>query len=178
MMQIVDLLKRNLRLVGLIAVVVILIVVNFILFSGWQSAHDKQVKLENDVTRLEQNLTNVKDQYNLDKLQAQYDELSGTYQFPSVFPTCSLSAYLATGAQKYGIQLASVTPKGAVGTESLGGRQYTRNQIDMNISGSTTNMDAYLRYLEGGQQFPTLRLESVAFTPTGGTFSVIVLTQS
>ena len=179
MTQIVDLVKRNARLAALIAVIVVLVVVTFIFYSGSQSAADEQAKLETQIKADQVKLSNAQGDYDVAMLQAEKDSLTGSPSFPTSFPSVNLSAYIAAAADKYGVELVSLTPKGAVGKETIGGKQYTRYDTVVKVAGDYEAMNSFLSYLEQGQQgqFPSLRLESASFTPSGGTFTVVILTQ-
>ena len=177
MTQIVDLVKRNARLAALIVVVVILVVVTFIFYSGSQSSADEQAKLEKQATTAKVNLTVAQGQYDVAKLQAEQASLTGSPSFPTLFPSVDLSAYIAAAADKYSVGLVSLTPKGAVGTETIGGKKYTRYDTIVQVTGSTEAMNSFLRYLEACPFISSLRLENASFTPTGGTFTVVILTQ-
>jgi hypothetical protein len=178
MTQIISLVKRNARLAALIAVVIILVVVTFIFYSGSQSSADEQAKLETQVASAKVNLNLAQDQYDLPKLQAEQARLTGSPSFLSSFPSVGLSAYIAGAADKYGVELVSLTPKGAVGAETIGGQKYARYDTAVQISGDHEAMNSFLSYLEAGPSFLSLRLENVSFTPSGGTFTVVVLTRS
>ena len=179
MTQVIDLVKRNARVVALIAVIVVLVIVTFIFYSGSQSAAGEQAKLEKEATTAKVNLTIAQGQYDIAKLQAEKDSLTGSPSFPTSFPSVNLSAYIAAAADKYGVQLVSLTPRGAVGTETIGGKKYTRYDTVVQLSGDYEAMNSFLSYLEQGQQgqFPSLRLENASFIPTGGSFTVVILTQ-
>jgi hypothetical protein len=163
MMQIVDLIKRNTRLAALIAVVVILVVVTFIFYSGSQSSADEQAKLEKQATIAKVNLTVTQGQYDLAKLQAEQASLTGSPRLPLSVSSVELSAYIAGAADKYGVGLVSLTPNGAA-------------SAGVEVTGDHEAMNSFLSYLEEGP-FISLRLENVSFSPTGGTFTVVVLTQ-
>jgi hypothetical protein len=164
MTQIIDLIKRNTRLAALIAVVVILVVVTFIFYLGSQSAADEQAKLETQATTAKVNLTVTQGQYDLATLRQEEQTLTDSTRLPLSVSSVELSAYIAGAADKYGVGLNSLTPRGAA-------------SADVQVTGSHEAMNSFLRYLEGGP-FLSLRLENVSFTPTGGTFTVVVLTQS
>jgi len=163
MMQIVDLIKRNARLAALIAVAVILVVVTFIFYSGSQSSADEQAKLETQAKVAKVSLINAQGQYDLTKLQAEQASLTESPRLPPSVSSVELSAYIAGAADKYGVGLDSLTPKGAA-------------SAGVQVSGSHEAMNSFLSYLEEGP-FISLRLESVLFTPSGGTFTVVVLTK-
>jgi hypothetical protein len=167
MTQIVDLVKRNGRLAALTAVIVILVVVTFIFYSGSQSSADEQAKLETQAKVAKVNLINAQDQYDLAKLQAEQASLTGSPGLPLSVSSVELSAYIAGAADRYGVELVSLTPKGAA-------------SAGVQVTGNYEAMNSFMSYLEQGQQgpFPSLRLENVSFTPSGGTFTVVVLTQS
>ena len=187
MTQVIDLVKRNARVAALAAVIVVLVVLAFVFYLGSQSSADQQAKLETQVKVAKINLSNAQGQYSLTTLQPEQDSLKnslsflGTDTFPPVtFPSVDLSAYIAGAADKYGVDLVSMSPRGAVGTEAVGGQQYVRNETGVQVTGGYEAMNSFLSYLEQGQQgkFHSLRLENASFTPTGGTFTVVILTQS
>ena len=175
MTQIVNLVKRNARLAALIAVAVILVVAAFIFYSGSQSAADEQAKLEKQATTAKVNLAVAQGQYDLTKLRAEQDSLAVTSSFPSLLPSVGLSAYISGAADKYGVEIVSITPKGA-GAETLAGKKYTRYDTVVQVAGGYTAMNSFLQYLEEGP-FLSLRIENAAFTPIDGTFTVVILTQ-
>jgi len=177
MTQAMDIIKRNGRLAVLIGVVVILVVVAFVLYSSSQSSADQKAKLENQLTAAKVRLTATQSQYDLATLQTQLASLPGSSRFQSSFPTVALGTFIAGTADKYGVELVSVTPGGAVGTEVSGGVQCTRYATDVQVTGTTEAIDSFLGYLEHGP-FLTLRLENVAVSPSGGTCTVVILTQS
>jgi Tfp pilus assembly protein PilO len=180
MTQVIELVKRNARVAALAAVIVVLVVVAFIFYLGSQSSADQQAKLETQVKVAKINLSNAQGQYDLTKLQDDKAAVTGSPSFPATFPSVDLSAYIAGAADKYGVDLVSLSPRGATGTEMVGGQQYVRNETNVQVTGDYESMNSFLSYLEQGQQgpFPSLRLENASFTPTGGTFTVVVLTQS
>jgi len=155
MTQIIDLVKRNARLVALIAVVVILVVVTFIFYSGSQSSADEQAKLETQVASAKVNLNLAQDQYDLPKLQAEQARLTGSSSFLSSFPSVGLSAYIAGAADKYGVELVSLTPKGAVGAETIGGQKYARYDTGVEVSGVMEEAQAKSN---SGTEFNRLRV--------------------
>lgn len=179
MTQAVNLVKRNVRVVVLAAIIVVLIVVAFIFYLGQPSAAE-QTTLEMQVKVAQNNLKNAQGQYDVTTLQAEKDGLTASPGFPATFPSVELSAYIAGAADKYGVTLVSLNPRGAVGTETVGEVQYVRNETGVQVTGDYDAMNSFLSYLEAGQagQFPSLRLQNASFTPTGGTFTVVILTQS
>ncbi len=164
MTQIVNSVKRNARVAALIAVAVILVVVAFIFYSGSQSAADEQAKLEKQVNNAKVNLTVAQGQYDLAKLQAEQASLSDSPRLPHSVSSVELSAYIAGAADKYGVKLVSLSPTGAA-------------SAGVHVTGSTEAMNSFLSYLEEGGVFISLRLENVSFTPSGGTFNVVVVTK-
>jgi len=163
MTQIINLVKRNARLAALIAVVVILVVVTFIFYSGSQSSADEQAQLETQAATAKVNLIVAQDQYDLAKLQAEQASLTGSPILPPSVSSVELSAYIAGAADRYRVGLVSLTPKGAA-------------SAGVQVSGDHGAMNSFLSYLEEGP-FISLRLENVSFTPSGGTFTVVVLTR-
>jgi type II secretory pathway pseudopilin PulG len=163
MTQISNLIKRNTRLAALIAVVVILVVVAFIFYSGSQSSADEQAKLETQAKVAKVSLINAQDQYDLAKLQAEQAGLTYSPSLPLSVSSVELSAYIAGAADKYGVELVSLTPRGAA-------------SAGVQVTGDHEAMNSFLTYLEVGP-FISLRLENVSFTPSGGTFTVVVLTR-
>jgi type II secretory pathway pseudopilin PulG len=179
MTQAIDLVKRNARVAVLAAIIVVLVVVAFVFYLGQPSAAEQKT-LEIQVKVAQNNLKSAQDQYDVAKLQAEKDSFSGSPGFPATFPSVDLSAYIAGAADKYGVELVSLNPRGATGTETVGGQQYVRNETNVQVTGDYEAMNSFLSYLEAGQagQFPSLRLANASFTPTGGTFTVVILTQS
>ena len=163
MTQIINLVKRNTRLAALIAVVVILVVVTFIFYSGSKSSADEQAKLETQVNVAKVSLINAQDQYDLAKLQTEQASLTYSPSLPLSVSSVELSAFIAGAADRYGVGLDSLTPNGAA-------------SADVKMTGGHEAMNSFLTYLEEGP-FISLRLENVSFTPSGGTFTVVVLTQ-
>jgi Tfp pilus assembly protein PilO len=187
MTQAIELIKRNARVAVLAVVIVVLVVVAFIFYLGSQSSADQQAKLETQVKVAKITLSNAQGQYDLTTLQAEQNSLTnslsflGTGTFPPVtFPNVELSAYISAAADRYGVDLVSMSPRGATGTDMVGGQQYVRNETNVNVTGNYASMDSFLNYLEQGQQgpFPSLSLENASFSPTGGSFTVVILTQS
>ena len=180
MTQAIELIKRNARVAALAAVIVVLVVVTFVFYLGSQSSADQQATLETQVKVAAVKLSNAQGQYDLKTLQGELDSLPGSPSFPVTFPSVDLSAYIAGAADKYGVALVSLSPRGATGTETVGGQQFVRNETNVQVTGDYGAMNSFLSYLEQGQQgpFPSLRLENASFTPTGGTFTVVILTQS
>jgi hypothetical protein len=175
MTQAISIIKRNSRLAALIAVAVILLVVTFIFYSGSQSSADEQSKLEKQYSTAKVSLTIAQGQYDVAKLQAEQASLAATSSFPSALPSVGLSAYIAAAADKYGVELVSLTPKGAT-AETLAGKKYTRYDTVVQVAGDYAAMNLFLRYLEEGP-FLSLRIENATFTPIDGTFTVVFLTQ-
>ena len=163
MTQISNLIKRNTRLAALIAVAVILVIVAFIFYSGSQSSADEQATLETQAKVAKVSLINAQGQYDLAKLQEEQTSLTGSPSLPLSVSSVELSAYIAGAADKYGVELVSLTPKSAA-------------SAGVKVSGGYEAMNSFLTYLEVGP-FISLRLENVSFTPSGGTFTVVVVTR-
>jgi len=180
MTQVIDLVKRNARLAALVAVIVVLVVVAFVFYLGSQSSSDQQAKLVTQVKVAQVDLSNAQGQYDVAKLQTEENSLTASPSFPGTFPSVALSSYLAGAADKFGVELVSVDPRGATGTETVGGQQYVRNETNVHVTGDYEAMNSFLSYLEQGQQgqFPSLTLEKAYFHPTEGSFTVVILTQS
>jgi hypothetical protein len=109
-------------------------------------------------------LINAQDQYDLAKLQAEQASLTGSLGLPLSVSSVELSAYIAGAADRYGVGLVSLTPTGAA-------------SAGVQVTGDYEAMNSFLSYLEQGP-FISLKLENVSFTPSGGTFTVVVQTQS
>jgi Tfp pilus assembly protein PilO len=174
MTQAVDLIKRNARIVVLIVIIIALAVVAFMMYSGWSSATDQKKDLEAEQLRARTNLNIALDQYNVDKLRAEYQTLSLGPRFPSSLPVVDLSAYIAAAADRYNVSIVSLTP-GATGSETIGGKTYKRYNITVEIAASYERMNSMLRYLEEGP-FSTLRIEGVNMTRTDGKFTIVLVT--
>lgn len=177
MIPIVNLVKRNTRLVVLIAIAVVLVVVMFVFYFGSQSSADEQAKVEQQYAIAAVNLNVAQDQYDVTKLREQQASLQATSSFPSALPSVGLSAYIGGAADRYGVEIVSLTPK-AASTETIAGKKYTRYDTVVQVSGAYDAMNLFLRYLEEGP-FLSLRIQDASFTPTKGTgtFTVVLLTQ-
>jgi Tfp pilus assembly protein PilO len=180
MTQVIDLIKKNARVVALIAVAIVLVAVTYVFYSGSQSAADEQALTQKQLSSARQSLALAQDQYDVAKLQAQQASLASSPSFPATFPTIAFSAYLAGAADKYGVDINVVTPKSPAGKETLGGKAYARYDTAVNVSGSYDAMNSFLIYLEQAQQgqFPSLRIQGASFTPSGGSFTISMLTLS
>ena len=176
MNQAIELIKRNARVAVLAAVIVVLVVVAFVFYLGSQSSADQQAKFETQAKVARVSLSNAQGQYDVTKLRAQQASLAVTSSFPSLLPSVGLSAYIGGTADKYGVDIVSLAPK-AASAETLAGTKYTRYDTVVEVGGDYAAMNSFLSYLEEGP-FLSLRIENASFTPTGGTFTVVILTQS
>jgi Tfp pilus assembly protein PilO len=181
MTQITDLtalIKRNARLVALIAVIVVLVIVMLVFYSGSQSSADQQAKVKKQLASAQVNLTSAQAKYNVTTLQAEQDSLPDYRSvFPPTFPSNDLNNYISAGATNYGIAVVRQTPKGAVGTQTVGGTKYVEYDTSVQITGGYTAMASFLSYLENGP-FLSLSIKDASFTASGGTFTVVILAQS
>lgn len=176
MTPIIEFVKRNPRVVVLIAVVIVLAIVAYMGYSGWQSAKDEQATMEKKEITARTNLNLAQDQYDLNKLRAEQESLTGSARFPASFPSVELSAYIAGAAEKYGVTLNSLTPKSGAATETIGSQKYPRYETAVEVSGSPERVNLFMRHMEEGPFF-TLRLESVVASPSNAKFNVVILTQ-
>ena len=183
MMRITDLIKGNARLAAIIAVIVALVIVNLVFYLGSQSSADQQASVEKQLASAKVNLTLAQGRYNVANLRTEEAQLksTGTPSFPASFPSSDLSAYITTGATNYSITVVSLTPRGAVGTKTVGGTNYVEYDTSVQIKPLTTGdynaMDSFLSYLERGP-FLSLSIQGASFTASGGTFTVVILAQS
>jgi Tfp pilus assembly protein PilO len=180
MTQVVDLIKKNARVVVLIAVAIALVAVTFIFYSSSQSASDQKTTVQTQLTAARTSLAVAQGQYDVAKLQAQKDTLSSSPSFPAKFPTVELSAYLAAAADKYGVEINVVTPKSPADTVTIGGTKYFEYDTVVQVSGAYDAMNSFVNYLEQGQQgpFPSLSLKNASFTPSSGALTVAILALS
>ena len=177
MRQAIDLVKNNARIVVLIFVAVVLIVVLFMLHSSSQSASDEHAKVQKSLNVAQVNLTQAQDKYDVQKLQAELASLPASTDFPASFPNVEVSAYLAGAADNFHVTIEVVTPNSPAGTETLGGKTYYRYDTAVQVSGTYDAMNSFLSYLEEGH-FKTVRIQNASFTPSGGSFTLSMLTQS
>jgi len=178
--DLIALIKRNARLVAIIAVIVVLVIVMFVFYSGSQSSADQQATVKRQLASARTNLTLAQSTYDLTKLQAELASLPDYRSyFPPTFPSIGtdLGNYITTGATNYGITVVRQTPKGPVSTPTVGGTKYVENDTSVQITGGYTAMASFLSYLENGP-FPSLSIKDASFTASGGTFTVVILTQS
>lgn len=175
--RITEILKRNARLAVLIGIAVVLVILMFIFYSGSRPLADEKAKLEVQQRAAAVALSNAQAQYDVTKLQAEKDSLQANIpSFPSALPSVGLSAYIGAAADKYGVEILSLTPRGA-SSEALAASRYTRYDIAVTVSGEYDKMNSFLSYLEGGP-FLSLRIEGGGFTPNSGALTVVILTQS
>ena len=177
MTQAIDLVKRNARVVVLIAVAIVLIVVTFMFYSSAQSAADEQATVDKQLKSARSSLALAQDQYDVVKLQAEQASLTSSPTFPASFPNVELSAYLAAAADLYGVEINVVTPKSSAGSETLGGKKYYRYDTAVKVSGQYDAMNSFLRYLEEGF-YKTIRIQGASFNQNGGSFTLSMLTLS
>ncbi len=176
----IELLRQNIRLVAVIAVVVLLLVVNIFFFLQWQSAEGDQGKLEDNWKLVDTNLRLARAQYDLDALQAQKDQLSAKPQFPSELPIVDLMLYMANGAPRLGVIITEVKPSASAGSETIGGRAYSTYKTQVTVTGTLSKISSFLTYIEGGP-FTGIRIEDVSLSGSGQSwqskFTIVVITQ-
>ncbi|HXZ95009.1 MAG TPA: hypothetical protein VEG28_03750 [Dehalococcoidia bacterium] len=161
----------------LILVAVVLIVVMFMFYSSSHSAANQQATVQFQLTSARASLTVAQGKYDVAKLQAEQASLTYSPSFPNSFPNVALSSFLAGAADKFGVTITVLTPQSPAGTETLGGTNYFRYDTAVQVSGTSDAMNSFLSYLEEGP-FQTLRIQNASFTPSGGTFTVSILTLS
>lgn len=190
--DLIALIRGNARLAAFIAIIVALVIVTFVFYSGSHSSAAQQAKVEIQLRNAQNNLKVAQSTYDLTTLQQQNDTLTNelkdltggqTTSFPASFPGVELSAYITTGASNHSINVKNLTPKGAVGTQTVGGTKYveydTIVQIAPLISGDYYSMDSFLGYLENAPwPFLSLTIKDASFTANGGTFTVVILAKS
>ena len=167
--------RQNTTLIVLIVIVIALLVGNIVLYMNWSSAKAEQSDLEKGKSTAQVNLNIMKAQYDVIKLQEQYDELAGSPNFPTSVSPVQLSLYLAARAQALKVGLVSITLVPAA-TETIAGKPYTRYGVNVVATGSLTKVSTFLTSLEEGP-FDTLRLEGVSYTQTDNTvkFTIAIL---
>jgi len=176
----IELLRQNIRLAAIVAVVVLLLVVNIMFFLQWQSAEDDQGKLEKDWKSVDTNLKISRVQYDLDTLQAEKDKLAAKLQFPAKLPIVDLMLHLANGAPRYSVNITEVTPSARVDTETIGGTKYDAYKTQVTVTGTLPKIISFLKYIEGGP-FNSIKIEDVSLSGSGnswqGKFTIVVITQ-
>jgi type II secretory pathway pseudopilin PulG len=180
MTQAINLIKKNARVVVLIAVAIVLVAVAFVFYSSSQSASDEKATVQTQLTAARTSLATAQSQYDVTKLQAQKDSLTSSPNFPATFPTVELSAYLAAAADKYAVEINVVSPKSPASTQTIGGKKYFEYDTVVQVSGAYDAMDSFVNYLEHGQQgpFPSLSIKNATFTPSSGSLTVAILALS
>ena len=163
----IELLRQNIRLVAVIAVVVLLLVVNVMFYLQWQSAEDDQAELEKDWKSADTNLRVTRTLYDLDTLQAEKDRLAAKPQFPSELPIVDLMLHVANGAPLFPVSITEVTRVDAYKTQ-------------VTVTGTLTKIISFLKYIEGGR-FNSIEIEDVSLSGSGGSwegkFTIVVITQ-
>ena len=166
--------RQNTTLIVLIVIVVALLVGNIVLYMNWSSAKAEQSDLEKGRASAQVNLNIMKAQYDVIKLQEQYDELAGSPNFPPSVSPVQLSLYLADRALlKVDLVTIALIP---AATETMAGKSYTRYGVSVVATGSLPKVSSFLTSLEKGP-FPTLRIEGVSYTQTDNTvkFNIVIL---
>lgn len=168
----IELLRQNIRVVAIIAVVVVLLIVNVLFFLQWQSVEDDQAELEKDWKSADTNLQVTRALYDLDTLQAEKDRLAAKPQFPSELPIVDLMLYVANGAPLFPVSITEVTPSVRVGTAY---------KTQVTVTGALSKIISFLKYIEGGR-FNSIEIEDVDLHSSGGSwegeFTIVVSTQS
>ena len=176
----IDLLKRNIRLVAFVVIAVALLVVNIMFLMQWQSVKDDEAALETQRNTAEVNLVVTRAQYDLNELRAEEAELARRPEFPSAFPIVDLSLFLAEGAYQSHITLDKVLPPEPIGTRNIGGKDYPAYETKVTVTGGLTQIVLFLKYLEGGA-FTSLRVQDLSCTSAGAVwqaeFTVVVISQ-
>ena len=167
----IELLRQNIRLVALIAVVVLLLIVNVLFFLQWQSAEDDLGEVEEDWKSADTNLRVTRAQYDLETLQAEKDRLAAKPQFPSELPIVDLMLHVANGAPLFKVNITEVKPAARVGTAY---------KTQVTVTGTLPKIISFLKYIEGGP-FNSIEIEDVKFSGSAdswqGKFTIVVITQ-
>jgi len=177
----IELLRKNIRVVAIIAVVILLLVVNIVLLLQWQSAGDAQAKVEDDWKRADTNLRITRVQYEMDTLQAQKNELSAKPQFPSALPVVDLMLYVANGAALFPpVNIIEVNPATRVDTEVIGGKGYRAYRTQVTVTGTLSKIISFLEYIERSP-FNSIKIEDVSLSGSADSwqckFTIAVITQ-
>jgi len=182
--DLIELIKGNARLAAIIAVIVALVIVTGVFYLGSQSSADQQATVERQLASAKVSLTAAQAKYDKASLRAEQASLAGTPTFPASFPGVELSAYITAGATNSSgsVKIDSLTPQGAVGTQTVGGTKYVEYDTIVRITASGyTAMDSFLSYLENGP-FISLSLKNASFTLSEGKFTgpctVVILAKS
>ena len=172
----IDLIKREIRLVALIAVAIILLAVCILFLTQWMSLNDDKDALETQRMTAEVNLNITRAQYDLNALRAEEAELLRSPEFPSSFPIVNLSLFFAEGAIMHHITLDKVEPPVRIGTEVINGKSYPAYETKVTVRGSMTYMVSFLKYLESGA-FTSLKITDLDMTTGEAVFTVVVVSQ-
>jgi len=163
----IELLRQNIRVVAIIAVVVVLLIVNVMFYLQWQSVEDDQAELEKDWKSADTNLRVTRALYDLDTLQAEKDRLAAKPQFPSELPIVDLMLHVAKGAPLFDVSITEVT-------------RVDTDKTRLTVTGTLTKIISFLKYIEGGP-FNSIEIEDVSLSDLGqdweGKFTIVVITQ-
>jgi len=176
----IELLRQNSRLAALIAVVLILLVAVIMMLLQWQSAEGDLDDVEKDRALAEINRISTLAAYDLATLQAEETQLSAKPRFPEEVPIVDLMIYVANGAPQYSVTITAVMPASAVGSESIGGKNYHAYKTEVTVKGTLTNIISLIKYIERGR-FNSIRIEDVSLSASGGSwqgkFTIVVITE-
>jgi hypothetical protein len=173
----IDLIKREIRLVALIAVAIILLVVCIWFLTQWMSLTDDKDALETQRMTAEVNLGITRAQYDLDVLRAEEAELLRSPEFPSSFPIVNLSLFFAEGTTQTRVTLVEIEPPVQIGTEVINGKSYPAYETKVTVTGTLNQIVAFLKYLEGGA-FTSLKVTDLSIIADTAEFTVVVISQS
>ena len=176
MNQVIEIVKKNARIIIPIVIVVVLLAVNIVFYMGLNSVNAEQKDLDKAKTNAQVNLNIATTQYDLNTLRAQQAELSGGANFPATVSVVELGLFLASAAESSGVSIDSVT-SAAGATETIGTKKYPRVSVTLQVSASSySKINTFLITLENGP-FDTLKVQSLSLTQTSGKFEVSVVTQ-
>lgn len=177
----IDRLSSNRRLVAVVAIVIVLVVVNIMFFMQWQAAKDERSEVETRKNAAELRLKNAVVEYDIDDLESQRDSLARGAKFPTDIPVVGLTLFLAEGAYLTRIDLEIVEPPAKIATEKIGSNNYPVYDTKLRVTGSLSQIVAFLEYIEGGA-FSSIRVQDVVCDGTEAgwvaEFTVVLITQS
>jgi len=182
--------QNNVAITALAVVAIILVALIYMFFTAGKTAADDLHKVEQERLLANTQLMQVRQQYNVDELQKQLDELNSgiatakaVNKFPESINRDQLELDLANEASRRGVTLVSLSSITQSGTETIGGNTYNKSEINIKVEGLLNNTSLFLTSMEQGD-FPTLKFKNVSLAKASEgekwttTFTLVVLSQS
>ena len=174
MMALVATARSNMPLTVLLGLALVLVIAGVMFLMGSRSAGERCDLLEQQEMTANIQLMTAQATYDVSALQLELNELETEIaglklggKFPESAPMSSLSSAITNNAGWSGVTLVSLSSPSKTGTEKIGGRVYSKTQVNMTVSGTLDGIQRFMASMEGGS-FPTLVFEGVSLAELEG----------